>query len=302
LRYKFALLFWIVVVSASPQNHYAPSVQLPELDAIPQTRFSFAVIGDRTGAGSDSWSIFDRAVYELNLLRPDFCLMIGDLIEGRSDLGTVQQQWREAVPHLDSLHVPLLLIPGNHDISSQQSYSLWTERLGKPYYAFDYRGCHFLMLNTEEIQGDGEDGFGSKQILFAEQDIRKNQFARHFFVFMHQPAWTLNGVFKTQWSRMESLLPTNGVTVVAGHVHTLAMTKQNGKIYLIVGPTGGKLRLERNPALGLFHHVTWFSVENGQSTVAFIEPGRIVSEKTAMDAYDLYLKGLLLLKGRLSFP
>jgi len=302
LTARIIFLFWTFAVSVWPQNRFSAENQMKQLPGVPPDKFTFAVVGDRTGAGPDSWSVFDRAVSEMNLLRPDFCILIGDLIEGRSDRQVVLAQWQEAVQHLDSIRVPVFLIPGNHDISDQQSYALWNERLGRPYGSMDIRGCHFLMLDTEEVQGSGEFGFGAKQLSFAEQDILKNQNTRHFFVFLHQPVWTNSGIFKTQWARLESILPKTRVTVVAGHLHALAMKKQNGRTYLILGPTGGTLRLERSPALGLFQHFTWFTVESGQCSVAFIEPGRIVSEGTALDAYDRYLKGLLLIKGQLPNP
>ena len=50
----------------------------------PQDRekFTFAIIGDKTGGGERNWPIFDRAMDEVSHLHPDFAIMVGDLIQG----------------------------------------------------------------------------------------------------------------------------------------------------------------------------------------------------------------------------
>jgi 3',5'-cyclic AMP phosphodiesterase CpdA len=296
----FRKTFWITCFCAAAlfsQDRISLENQLKQLGTTSADRFSFAVIGDRTGAAPDSWGIFDKAIAELNGLRPDFCFMVGDLIEGGPDPSTLEDQWDEAARHVASLRCPLFLLAGNHDLPSAKAYAVWTRRVGKTYYAFEAMGCQFLVLNTEEAQGTGESGFGKKQLEFAERVLSAVPVGRPVFVLMHQPAWFGNGTLKTQWSRLEPLLPASTAAVIAGHLHALAMKKQNGRNYLIVGPTGAKLRMERNPAMGLVQHTTLITVENGRSTFLFIEPGRIFSEQTALEAYDRYLKGLLLLRG-----
>jgi hypothetical protein len=298
VRRSAFLFLWLLAVPLPSQNPTLPARLSRPLPAVPPGKFSFAVIGDRTGTGPEGWPIFDGAVSDLNQLRPDFCVMIGDIIESAPDRAGLLRQWDEAERHLNSLRLPLLSIPGNHDIPGPQAYSLWKERMGETYRSFDYRGCHFLLLDTEESQGTGEPGFGSRQLDFAERDILGTRDAAHFFVFMHRPVWIENGALKSQWAKLESLLPKTGTTIFAGHVHALAMKRLEGRSYVILGPTGGRLRLERNPALGMLTHITWVTVEDGTCTLAFIEPGRVLSEKTALDAYDRYMNMFLLLKGQ----
>jgi hypothetical protein len=293
--------FWIglfIAIPLFPQDRISLDSQLKQLSSISTDKFSFCIIGDRTGAAADSWPVFDKAIAELNGLRPDFCLMIGDLIEGAQDQFTLEAQWDEAARHVALFRCPLFLLAGNHDLPNRQGYALWMKRVGKTYYAFEAMGCHFLVLNTEEMQGTGEGGFGKKQMEFAEQVLAAVPRDGPVFVLMHQPAWFGNGTLKTQWGRLEPLLPPFNATVIAGHLHALAMKKQNGRNYLIVGPTGAKLRMERNPSMGLMQHITWVTVENGKVTFIFIETGRIFPEQTALEAYDRYMKGLLLLRGQ----
>ncbi len=63
-------------------------------------KFSFAIIGDKTGGGLDKWPIFDRAMVEVNEFDPDFAIMVGDLIQGYTEnLDTIEQEWAEFWAH-----------------------------------------------------------------------------------------------------------------------------------------------------------------------------------------------------------
>lgn len=267
------------------------------LQHIQQDRFTFAVLGDRTGGESESWKIFDRAVADINCLKPDFVVMIGDVIEGGAlSSKKIEARWEEARSHLDSLRIPLFVVPGDNDIWDRTSYSVWKQVMGDTYRAFTYKGCRFILLNTEESHGTGERGFGIRQMAFIEENIRKHGDIRQFFLFFHQPVWTFSGPLKSDWERIESLLYGISYSVFTGHLHALGSKLRTGHRHLIVGPTGGKMRIPRNPSLGLFHHFTWVVVEGDTSSVAFIEPGSVRSERIALKAYERYLLGRLLLK------
>ncbi|MFC1569675.1 metallophosphoesterase family protein [bacterium] len=261
-------------------------------------KFNFAILGDRTGAGPDSWKILDRAIAEVNRLQPDFVVMIGDVIEGSRQTMQLNLEWTEAMSHLDSLKVPLFLVPGNHDIFNGTSYQLWKEKIGNPYHAFSYRGCRFIFLNTEESQGAGESGLGVQQLNFLRNEIQNHQYD-HLFLFMHQPMWILKKGLGQQWNEIETLLADRPYTVIAGHLHVLAAKRTKGNMLLIQGPTGGSMRMQRNPVLGFFHHITWVSVDQGHPSFAFIEPGRIYGESTALQAYQRYVQGMMLIDGNL---
>jgi 3',5'-cyclic AMP phosphodiesterase CpdA len=258
-------------------------------------QFHIAILGDRTGAGPESWKVFDRAVREVNRLNPDFTIMIGDLIEGAgSNLNQLQVQWEEAKSHLDSVDSPLFLVPGNHDIYNRESYQYWKEQVGQTYYAFSYRGCRFVVLNTEEVKGTAQSGLGEDQMEFLRREIDRKP-VEPIFLIMHQPAWIVESGLGQQWKTIEGWLGNRFCTVIAGHIHVLAAKREQNRLFLIQGPTGGEMRMGRNPALGFFHHFTWMTVENGIPSVAFIEPGRIYHEKTALQAYERYVQGMMMM-------
>jgi predicted phosphodiesterase len=289
-RYPVLLPVILVVclrTTLTGQNHSIRSLSSD------RDRFHVAILGDRTGAGPDSWKIFDRAVREVNQLKPDFTIMIGDIIEGAGlNRLKLRVEWDEARSHLDSVQTPLILIPGNHDITNRESYEIWKEEIGKTYDAFSYGACRFILINTEEERGTGQAGLGDDQMAFVKREIEQAQ-DQPVFLIMHQPMWIVESGLGEQWKIIEAWLGNRTFTVIAGHMHVLAAKRDRNHLFLIQGPTGGEMRMERNPALGFFHHFTWMTVESGIPSVAFIEPGRIYPEKTALQAYARYMQGMM---------
>lgn len=267
------------------------------VDSIPSDKFHFAILGDRTGSGPDSWKHFDAAVAEINRLRPDFVIFIGDLIEGYTESpAELKAQWKEALPHLNALDVPYFAVPGNHDIFDNASYHAWQDVFGFQESAFSHQGCRFLLLNSEIRHHTGEEGLSQTQVDMAKMDMRHHGGASHYFVFMHRPLWIEKGKAGNEWNRIEEQLAGRASSVFAGHLHLLGAKKSGKSRWVIVGPTGGEMRFPRNPALGFFHHFTWVSVEVDTVHITFIESGRVYSESVAIKAYQRALLGRTFLK------
>lgn len=61
-------------------------------DADDGKKFTFAVVSDLTGGERDG--VFEVAIQQLSLLRPELILSVGDLIEGESeDHALLSQEW-----------------------------------------------------------------------------------------------------------------------------------------------------------------------------------------------------------------
>ena len=133
---------------------------------------------------------------------------------------------------------------------------------------------------------------------FILKDISENRNADHFMIFMHKPLWLYSGKIKEQWSRVLQALEGLNYAVVSGHFHLPAATLKKGKRFLMQSPTGGKLRFPKNTEMGLFHHYTWISVNPDSAVAALIEPGSVHREAKARKAYNRYVQGLFLLKGK----
>lgn len=111
--------------------------------------FQFVVIGDRTGGHRPG--VFERALQQVEGLRPEFVINVGDLIEGYiEDRAEVLRQWEEIRPSIDGLSMPFFYVPGNHDLSNETMRAVWHERYGADFYHFVYRDVLFIVLNTED--------------------------------------------------------------------------------------------------------------------------------------------------------
>jgi len=297
IKIRFAVPFALLAVFSFGQGHIRKWNSAEQLVPKSVRKYSFAIIGDRTGAGLDSWGVLDRAIGEINRWKPDFAVCIGDVIEGGRAQAEIRGQWDEAFRHLAALQVPLFLIPGNHDIPNAAGYAAWKALFGRTFQQFDYAVDRFVLLNTEEGAGTIYAGFGDEQLALLDSAIAPGSRNGHVFIFMHQPAWLFSGDRKTQWSTVEPKLRGVPASVFAGHLHLLAETSRDGTPYCIVGPTGGRMRLAANPALGFMNHITRVSVDGDSVHVEFSASGRVYPEKAARDAYERGLKSLLLLRG-----
>ena len=239
-------------------------------------KFTFALIGDKTGGGLDKWHIFDRAISEINSLQPDFAIMVGDLIQGATtDLDQLKTEWEEFWRHESPLTVPFLPLPGNHDITNPVMYDYWVEHIGRTYSAFTYKDCLLILLNTEERHGlpQGlEDWFGEAQIRYAAEALERHSEVRHTFVLLHKPAWLHEG---SGWDQLEALLGERAYTVFAGHAHNLTLHTRNDRRYFVLGATGGRLNPRDVKEFGAFDHYSIVTVDGNDVTVAIIEPGSI---------------------------
>ncbi len=239
-------------------------------------KFTFAIIGDKTGGGEQNWPIFDMAMEEINRLNPDFAITVGDHIQGYvSDLNAVKSMWDEYIEHISKLNIPVMLVPGNHDVTNTAMYNYWKENIGKTYYSFDYKECHFLVLSTEESKSPEKAEVAEKAMMdFAIDDIQKNKDARHIFVFMHRPFW----MDSKRWEPIEAALRGSKATVFGGHWHRLIYERRDDIAYVVIGATGAGITDIPMPELGRFHHFTLVSVEGNEASLAVIKPGSIFPE------------------------
>lgn len=284
--YTYVIIVFISLLgSVSAQKNVSGPLHVQE-----QSAFNFIIIGDRTGAGPDSWKTLGRSISETNRISPDFVLFIGDLIDGYDMPGmAVDKQWEKFGTYADKLSIPYVCVPGNHDIYDDHSYAAWKKNRGETYFSFTYRGCGFIVLNTEETLDRFQGGLGSRQITFLKQKLAEFSGKKHLFILMHRPVWVSRGQLKREWQQIKPLLGSVPFTMIAGHMHALGQkTDSENNKYIIVGPTGGKTRLARNPALALFQHYTLFTVKPDSIHIAYIEPGRVYDQSLAESAYNRY--------------
>lgn len=224
--------------------------------------FQFAIVTDRTGGHRKG--VFGKAVEKLNLLRPEFVMSVGDLIEGYTkDTALIDRQWAEFDSLLNPLDMRFFYLPGNHDISNEVMREEWKARYGRSYYHFIYKNVLFLAFDTND--GDDDATFSREQIEYFKKAIQDHPEVRWTLLFMHHPIWLykeFNG-----FEEVEEVLKDRPYTVFAGHVHRYMQAVRKDRNYYVLATTGGGSSL-RGPKFGQFDHLTWVTMtDNGPSMV-----------------------------------
>ena len=221
--------------------------------------FRFVVVTDRTGEHRDG--VFEGAMPKINLVRPEFVVSVGDLIEGYTDEPVVlAREWDEFEGFVGHLQMPFFYVPGNHDMSNAVMAETWQSRFGPSYYHFSYKGVLFLTLNSE-LFGMVHDPktplpgpwTQADQMAFVERVLAENPDVRWTFVLLHQPLWDSPRP-NLDWQKLETLLADRPHTAFAGHFHRYTEQTRGGHQYITLATTGGGSRL-RGTVWGEFDHV-----------------------------------------------
>ena len=249
------------------RTHIDASVEGPP-DHVPWTgldvatdpdAFRFAVVTDRTGGHRDG--VFEAGMHKLDLVRPEFVVSVGDLIEGYTDDPVVlDREWNELEGLVGRLQMPFFYVPGNHDMSNAVMAEAWKSRFGPSFYQFTYKDVLFVALNSE-LFGMVHDPktplpgpwTQADQMAFVERVLAENRNARWTFVFLHQPLWDSQRP-NPDWQKVETLLADRPHTVFAGHFHRYTEAQRGGHEYITLATTGGESRL-RGTVWGEFDHV-----------------------------------------------
>jgi predicted phosphodiesterase len=230
----------------------------------------FAVIGDRTG--SHDPGIHSEMLKEIERMKPDFVVGVGDMIEGYSnDTTAVKAEWKEYMELVEALSMPIYFTPGNHDIWDSTSLGVYERIVGTPYYSFDIGNAHFIVLDTSrwfEV-----DDFPQDQIDWLKGDLASNRDAARTFVVFHVPYW-IETVSKGEPDRLHDLFVAHGVDAVfTGHYHVYFSGEYDGILYTGVGSSGGGC----DPGItGLKYHFVWVTVDGDEISLAPIKMGSVL--------------------------
>lgn len=242
--------------------------------------FHFAILGDRSGGANQEE--FEKVVENIAQLHPDFVVTVGDMPED----GALAKDWVAPLQTLKQLDCPIYFTPGNHCLYDSISAKVYEQNTGqKPYYSFDYKNTHFIILNNAQV--DSYDEIEPDQIKWLVKDLAKNQKAKKIFVFMHKPFWVEN-IAVDKEDKMHELFKKNGVDVViTGHYHHYITKKIDGITYFMVGSSGGAIPFE-NIDLGYFYHFLWCTIKKDKLHVSVIKSGNIFNKDfVSFDEYKL---------------
>ncbi len=260
-------------------------------------KFSFIVHSDLTGG--ERPGIFEVAVEQMNLLRPEFIVNVGDLIDGGpADSISWNSQWDWFDERANHAKAPLFYTGGNHDLTGNFAQGIWKERLGRPYYHFIYNNTLFLVLDTEDhgkerhdeieaIRNEGvriydEEGpvayakstyarlperkwgnIGPEQRDYMIKALDDNPEVKWTFLMFHKPVW--GNPEEKNFKAIEAALDGRNYTVFHGHTHNFLHRERNGMDYINLGTTGGS----QNTTIGRsVDHFLWITVDEYGATIA----------------------------------
>lgn len=303
-KFHFGQMLIVVVLFISFSSILPTEAQKPEFpERMPiverpfsndPDKFTFAIIGDKTGGGLNKWHIFDRSIDEINIMKPDFAIMVGDLIQGdTTDIKQLDAEWKEFWDHQSALNIPFLPLPGNHDITNRVMYDYWMKHIGRTYSAFTYKDCLFLLLNTEEWHtntGEWTNWFGKEQIDYVKSRLEQHAEVRHTFVMLHRPLWLQKD---SGWEEIEDELGNRPYTVFAGHYHNLTLHTRNDRRYFVLGATGGGFTPQQVKEYGAFDHYSLVTVDDEDVNIAIIEPGNIHPADISIAAFKAKVSKLI---------
>jgi hypothetical protein len=235
--------------------------------------YRFVIVGDRTA--TPEWELMPRAFREINQLSPDFVISVGDLIDGYGDQAPViHDLWNEFDQEVANLKSPFVYVPGNHDIWNATSRGIYEARYGTTYRSFNYRGLHFITLDTEEQDGGGRpiERIEGKQLQWLKEDLARNRSAKQVLIFMHKPVWQTGGL-----NELYPLLAGQRVHIFAGHHHRYSYEDIHGIPHVVVSAVAGSMSGAEHIETGNFRHYVFATVRGLELKLALVRLGGVLS-------------------------
>jgi Icc protein len=219
--------------------------------------FHFVILGDRTGETQPG--IYEQVWKATAAENPAFVITVGDTIQGLAD-ATADREWHE-VQKIFPPRIALYLTPGNHDIWSELSETLYRKYSGRPvHYSFDHEQAHFTILDNSRTEQ-----FSATELAWLESDLRAHEKQPLKFVFSHRPSWIVEVLLKNPNSAIHQLAKKYGVQyVVSGHIHQMVHSNFDGITYLSMPSAGGHLRGTEKYEDGWFFAHTLVDVTGAQ--------------------------------------
>jgi 3',5'-cyclic-AMP phosphodiesterase len=167
-------------------------------------------------------------------VKPSFMIHTGDITHLSTD-----KQFDDAAQVIGSAGLPVLYVPGEHDVIDEGFGKSYLARYGKGssgsgWYSFDENGVHFIgLVNVMNLRGGGLGNLGEEQLAWLDNDLKRLSASTPIVIFAHVPLWTIYpawGWGTEDGARALTLLRRFGsVTVLNGHIHQI-MQKIEGNV------------------------------------------------------------------------
>lgn len=226
--------------------------------------FTLAIVADthmRPEAGdlSSPWEVNKLAngraryvVEMVNRSRSSFTIHLGDIVHPVPILPSYGPAAEAVLTPFEELKEHVHFIPGNHDVGdkplaglaapcvSEDGIQLYEKYFGSPYASFDFKGCHFVLINAQVINSDLPSEH--EQRIWLEPDLKKNS-GKRIFIFTHYPPYLMEPEEPSHYDNLDApgrawflnlLCCFQVEALFAGHVHQFFYNRyEETECYLI---------------------------------------------------------------------
>jgi serine/threonine-protein phosphatase CPPED1 len=220
----------------------------------PRAQFTFVQITDiQMGMISKNVNfdeeerLYRLAIAEINLLKPKFVVVTGDLVNNRTDTNQIKAFKR--LTSLISKKIPVYILPGNHDVGQipdKEKLDFYFKHHTADKFNFRYKDLQFIGINSSLINS----GIAaeSDQLEWLKKVLSENSNATRKIVFTHHPFFIADINEKDSYSNIPlqkrldymQLFKDHGVIMIfAGHYHNNAFAQYDG-IEMITTSAVGK--------------------------------------------------------------
>ncbi len=205
---------------------------------------------------------FDQAIDKINQINPDFVITGGDQIDDALD-----QTFKRAdllynlyKTSIKRLKMPIYNTIGNHDLFGIYRTSgispkhpefgkkIFTSRLNRRYYTFDFRGWHFIILDSIKITDSGKyrGEIDQEQIRWLTNHLKNLDKKNPIIIGSHVPFYSIMPQIDERF-KVEKFLLTNTKEILGlfkdhnlklvlqGHVHTYEVIQSKGIYFISAG-------------------------------------------------------------------
>ncbi|MDR7071293.1 metallophosphoesterase family protein [Fictibacillus barbaricus] len=127
------------------------------------------------------WLYLQKTIRQVNLLKPDFVVLTGDLMFGQMNPKEYIYEYEETYRILKQFNVPVYIVPGNHDYYAQDATladgaKYWEQYFGPQYFSFDYGPyAHMIGYNSFDWDKFDRQGHGTVSVPTWGGQVREQQ-------------------------------------------------------------------------------------------------------------------------------
>ena len=168
-----------------------------------------------------------QAIAELNVIKPDFVVLLGDLVESNAD--TYHRDFDDMWNILDQYaRFPVFAVMGNHDgqrVGGVDGFDYWQRHFGPLYHSFDWGSWHFAFVNTYDHPAHPSDNgvIGEDQLAWLDSDLHfASSAGKRIAVMLHHNPFDVRWIFMDDGrEELARVIQKHGARYIfAGHRHS----------------------------------------------------------------------------------